>query len=110
MLSAVLFHGCLGKVTVSEETRRKLLYPVAGPREGTRGPAPTPFDQTEAGRAEKIFLGDRPPPLSKGPGWQPPLPSPISRSGKVRIQHCIVSPFLTLVQPGNLCCLRDSYA
>ena len=61
MLSAVLFHGCLGKVTVSEETRKKLLYPVADPGEGIRG-LPR-LDQTEARRAEKTFFGDRPPPL-----------------------------------------------
>ena len=84
MLSAVLFHGCLGKVTVSEETRRKLLYPVADPGEGIRG-LPR-LDQTEARRAEKTFFGDRtPPPLSKGPGWPPPHPlsQGLEKSGSV---------------------------
>jgi len=37
------------------------LLAVADPGEGPRGPAPPLFlDQTEARRAEKIFLGDRP--------------------------------------------------
>ena len=39
---------------------------VADPGEGPRGPAPPLFlDQTEARRAEKLFWGDRPSPLSK---------------------------------------------
>ena len=37
MLSAVLFHGCLGKVTVSEETRTKLLLKRGLNREGGGG-------------------------------------------------------------------------
>ena len=93
MLSAVLFHGCLGKVTVSEETRRKLLYQVADPGEGIRGPALTPLDQTEARRAEKIFFGDRPPPLSKGPGWQPPPPHPHLKVWKSQDPALYSEPF-----------------
>ena len=51
-----------------------------------RGPGPLLFlDQTETRRrAEKIFLGDRPPFLSKGPPPPPPPPPPqplISSSG-----------------------------
>ena len=40
-----------------------------------RGPGPPPLfsDQTEARRADKIFLGDRPP-LSKGLVARPPPP------------------------------------
>ena len=76
MLSAVLFHGCLGKVTVSEETRRKLLYPVADPGEGIRGPALTPLDQTEARRAEKNFLEIAPLPYLRVLDGSPPSPPP----------------------------------
>ena len=40
-----------------------------------RGPGSPLFsDQTEARRADKIFLGDRPPPLSKGLDDRPPPP------------------------------------
>ena len=40
---------------------------MADPGEGFGGPAPPLcLDQTQAPRAEKIFLGDGPPPLSKG--------------------------------------------
>ena len=72
MLSAVLFHGCLGNVEISEETRRKLLYPVADPGEGIKG-LPPPLDQTEVRRAEKVFFcGDRPPYLRVLDGRPPP--------------------------------------
>ena len=74
MLSAVLFHGCLGNVEISEETRRKLLYPVTDPGEGIKGLPPPPLDQTEVRRAEKVFFLWRSPPLFKGPGWPPPAP------------------------------------
>ena len=100
MLSAVLFHGCLGKVEISEETRRKLLYPVADPGEGIRGPALTPLDQTEARRAEKIFLkiahlpylrvldGSPPPPHPHLKVWKSQDPAlysePFSDSGSTR--------------------------
>ena len=92
MLSAVLFHGCLGNVEISEETRRKLLYPVADPGEGIRGLPPAPLDQSEVRRAEKVFFGDRPPYLRVLDGRPPP---PLfSRSGKVWIRQCITNePF-----------------
>ena len=46
---------------------------MADPGEGPRGPGlPLVLDQTEARRAEKIFLEDRPPPLSKSLDDQPP--------------------------------------
>ena len=45
---------------------------MADPGEGPGGPAPFFLDQTEARRAENIFLGDRPPPLSKGLDDPPP--------------------------------------
>ena len=64
MLSAVLFHGCLGNVEISEETRRKLLYPVADPGEGIKG-LPPPLDQTEVRRAEKVFFLWRSPPAPR---------------------------------------------
>ena len=54
-----------------------------GFREGARGDLGLPLflDQAEARRAEKIFLGDRPPSLSEGLD-DPPPPSPtIPRSG-----------------------------
>ena len=75
MLSAVLFHGCLGKVTVSEETIGKLLYPVADLGEGTRGPFQPPLRPNRGPEeVKKHFLEIAPPPLSKGPGWPPPHP------------------------------------
>ena len=59
-----------------------LVY-SGGFREGARGDLGLPLflDQAEARRAEKIFLGDRPPSLSEGLD-DPPPPSPtIPRSG-----------------------------
>ena len=50
-----------------------LFRAMADPGEGPGGPAPFFLDQTEARRAENIFLGDRPPPpLSKGLDDPPP--------------------------------------
>ena len=52
-----------------------MAYPGEGP--GTCPPPLLFLDQTEARRAEKIFLGDRPPtPLSKGLDDRPPPPPP----------------------------------
>ena len=47
---------------------------MADPGDGPGGPAPPPLflDQTEAQRAEKIFLGHRPAPLSQGLDDPPP--------------------------------------
>lgn len=48
-------------------------WPVAGPGEGPGGLAPPLFlDKTDARRAEKHFLGDCSPPLSKGLNDRPP--------------------------------------
>ena len=49
---------------------------VADPGEGPWGLAPSPLclDQTQAPMAEKIFLGDAPPPLSKGLDNRAPPP------------------------------------
>ena len=51
---------------------------MADPGKGPGGYRPSPLflDQTEARRAEKKFLGDRPPYLSKGLMTAPPLPPP----------------------------------
>ena len=59
-----------------------------GFRGGARGaqtpPGPLFLDQTEAQRAEKNFLGDRPPRLSKGLDNPPPYL-------KVWICHCTIT-------------------
>ena len=47
---------------------------MADPGEGPGGPAPFFLDQTEARRAENIFLGDRPPPYLRV--WMTPTPPP----------------------------------
>ena len=50
-----------------------ILFSVVDPGEGPGGPGPPLFfDQNEARRAEKNFLGDRPPPLSQGLDHRPP--------------------------------------
>ena len=51
-----------------------ILFSVVDPGEGPGGPGPPLFfDQNEARRAEKNFLGDRPPPpLSQGLDDRPP--------------------------------------
>lgn len=65
------------------EDKSYLVYFVdvssAGSRGGARGGRPPPLFlvQTEAQRAEKIFLGDRPLALSNGPDDRPPLISKV---------------------------------
>ena len=55
------------------------VYSV-GSRRGARGTWASPYFQAEARRAEKIFLGDRPPPYLRV--WMTPPPPPtIPRSG-----------------------------
>ena len=54
----------------------KAIILSGGSRGGARGGhPPLCFDQTEARKAEKIFFGDRTPPLSQGWMTAPP-PSP----------------------------------
>ena len=66
------------------------FYSVADPKEGPGGPGlPIILDQTETRRAEKIFFGDRPPPLNLRiwMTWTPPYL-------KIWIQHSYLPPKL----------------
>ena len=62
------------------------VYSV-GFRGGARGTWASPYFQAEARRAEKTFLGDRPPSLSEGLDDPPPPPP----DPKVWIRHWFVT-------------------
>ena len=61
---------------------------MVDPGEGPGGPPPFFLDQTEARRAENIFLGDRPPPpLSKGVDDPPPQHTSLSPLRLITCHH-----------------------
>ena len=71
---------------------------MADPGKGPGGYSLSPLflDQTEARRAEKKFLGDRPPTYLRVWMTDPPLPSPPSYQGKLLHVQTILRIVTTL--------------
>ena len=77
-----------------------MVDPGKGP--GGYSPSPVFLDQTEARRAEKIFLGYRPPYLSKGLDDRspaPPLPPPPYQGKLLHVQT--IPRIVTTLQLNN---------
>ena len=81
----------------------RVTFQGRGP--GGLGP-PLVLDQTEARRAQKIFLGDQASPFSTGLD-DPPLPTPLYL--KACIRHCFVLslPYLGVKAVSSICRFLD---
>ena len=83
--------GGLSLFSTFQKERPATNKSVADPGEGPGGPAPLMFGPNSGPKGRKIFLGDGPPPLSKGLDNRAPPPYL-----KIWIQHCKYYYFLCL--------------